>query len=301
MVRGKLLLEAVSLNPTAVIDLFQLDLRPVGAVLTGNWNGVLYFHSGNQINRTDIIFQGVEYAQWPVDTKGFEWSTAATQPRPQVTFSNVLGPFTQMNLQYGGLVNAKLTRIRTFAKFLDGMPEADSSAYFPPESWVINRKVQEDREVCVYELANPMDVEDISLPRRIVLADQCRWLYRGDGCGYTGTALFDINNFPLTDPNFGNYRGAWQAGVAYWYGDVVTTEWEYVSGVWVPQWFVSQYPSTGQQPPATGDSNYWKRDECSLNLYGCIARFGGQISQYGGWLPFGGFPGVQLQPIQLGA
>jgi len=300
MVRGKLLLEAVKLNPTAVIDLFQLDLRPVGAVLVEGWDGVLYFHSGNQINRTDIVFGGRQYAQWPVETRNFEWNMTTTQPRPQISFSNILGPFTQMNLEYGGLVNAKVTRIRTFAKFLDGMPEADASAYFPPETWVINRKVQEDREICIFELSNPMDIEDLSLPRRIVLADQCRWIYRGDGCGYTGTRLFDINNNPLL-PYAYNWKGEWDASTFYNTGDVVVAEWAFVQGVTVPQYFQCQYPNSGQQPPASGNSPYWARDECSLNLYGCQIRFNtGHNDQYGGWLPFGGFPGVQLQPVQLG-
>lgn len=305
MVRGRLLFEAVSLNPTAVIDLFQLDLSPLGAA-TGTWNGVLYFHSGNKIDRTDIVFGGQSYAQWPVDTKSFEWNMSTTQPRPQISFSNILGPFTQMNLQYGGLVNAKLTRIRTFAKFLDGMPEADASCFFPPESWVICRKLQEDREICTFELSNAVDIEDVALPRRIVLADQCRWLYRGDGCGYTGTRLYDINNQPLPYGPPYNYRGGWSATTSYTYGDSVVNEWQYIPSwegggpVYVPQWFVCVYPNTGQAPPASGDSNYWHRDECSLNLDGCLLRFGNQTDQFGGYLPFGGFPGVQLQPIQLG-
>jgi phage-related protein len=159
----------------------------------------------------------------------------------------------------------------------------------------------EDREVCVYELSNPMDVEDVVLPRRVVLADQCRWLYRGDGCGYTGsTGLFDINDNRLPYAPY-NYRGTWGSGTSYTYGDSVVSEWEYLSGVWVPQYFVCIYPNTGQAPPASGDSNYWHRDECSLYLSGCLLRFGGQGAQFGGWLPFGGFPGVQLQPVQLGS
>jgi len=303
-IRGKILYEAVKLNPTAVIDLFQLDLRPVGALadpVTG-WNGVLYFHSGNQINKTDVSFAGVEYAQWPVDTKNFEWTTTSTQPRPTVSFSNVLGPFTQLNLQYGGLVNAKLTRIRTFAKFLDGMPEGDPSCFFPPETWLINRKTQEDREICTYELSNPMDIEDLSLPKRIVMADQCRWIYRGDGCAYTGTDLADINNEPLPFKGYWNFRGQWNAATSYSLADVVTTVNE--PGGWAnqgfAQWFVCLYPNTGQTPPPSGNSPYWARDECSLNVDGCKIRFLPKYSQYGGMLPFGGFPGVELQPIQVG-
>jgi phage-related protein len=146
-----------------------------------------------------------------------------------------------------------------------------------------------------------MDVEDLSLPRRIVLADQCRWLYRGDGCGYNGYyLLYDINDNPLPYGPPYNNRGGWDANASYNYGDMVSTDWEWVEGFFIAQVFVCVYPNTGQTPPATGNSGYWVRDECSLNLSGCLLRFNSPSAQYGGYLPFGGFPGVQLQPIQLG-
>lgn len=299
MIKGKLLLEAVSLNPSAVIDLFQLDLRPVGAMPTpdGKFNGILYFHSGNEPWYTDVAFQGQTYAQWPVDTKNFEWTTTATQPRPQITFANILGPFTQLNLTYGGLINAKVTRIRTFGKFLDGMPQADPSCYFPPESWNINRKTQEDNQICTYELSNLMDIQDVALPRRIVLADQCRWIYRGDGCGYTGMNLADQNDNPLPYQGRWFYVGNWQQYFTYYPGEVVTAGYSQTNtNQWIPQFFVCVYSNVNQPPPSTGSSPYWVRDECSLFLSGCKLRFGST----GQWLPFGGFPGVQLNPINTG-
>jgi lambda family phage minor tail protein L len=300
MIRGKLLVEAATLNPTAVIDLFQLDLRPVGAVPVEGFNGIFYFHSGNEPWRSDVVFQGVVYPQWPVETKNFEWTSTATQPRPQISFSNILGPFTQLNMEYGGLINARLTRIRTFGKFLDYMPQADPSAYFPPETWAINRKIQEDKEVCAYELANPMDIEDLALPRRVVLADQCRWLYRGDGCFYTGAALFDVNDQPLPYAPH-RWRGGWAWNTSYWYGDMVVAGYSHgANAAWIPQYFICVYPSTNQPPPSTGNSPYWQRDECSLRLQGCKLRFGPKTSQFGGALPFGGFPGVELNPVQTG-
>lgn len=292
MIKAKLLLEAVSLNPSAIIDLFQLDLRPVGATPSGNFNGILYFHPGNQPWRTDVPFQGRLYAQWPVQAKDFQWTTASTQPRPSITFSNINGPFTQLNLQYGGLVTARVSRMRTFGKFLDGMPQADPTCFFPMETWQINRKTQEDKEVCTYELSNLMDIEDVALPRRIVMADQCRWAYRGDGCGYTGLNLADINDSPLP---FRRYRGTWQPTLTYRYGDVVVAEYSQVNvGAPIPQFFSCVSPNVGQPPPTIGTSAYWLRDECSLFLSGCKLRFGSA------WLPFGGFPGVELNPINNG-
>lgn len=285
-VNANLLLEASSLNPSSIIDLFQLDLGLV--------NGpILYFHAGNQkTSNVDIRYKGQDYAAWPVQTDGLQWTTTGTQPRPTVTFSNVLGTFTQLNLQYTGLVGCKVTRTRTFARFLDGQPGADGAAHFPAESWVINRKTNETRTVCTYELANPMDFEDLQLPRRRILADLCQWDYRGSGCGYAGFNVADETDTPLPYAQFRAFYGAWNPNQAYYYGSLV-----YVPYPVAQQFFVAIYPSgpgygPPQQPPLIGSSNFWIRDQCSLRLSGCKFRFGNNAN-----LPFGGFPGTRETPI----
>jgi len=304
VIKQSVLQEAASLHPSAIIDLFTLDLNPKA-------NIKLHFHAGTQgqwdadnqvMTYVDVVFQGIDWAQWPVQVQGLEWSTTSTQPRPTISFSNVMGTFTQLNLEYGGLVGCKLSRLRTFAKFVQGGSNYDNTAAFPVESWLINRKTDENRVTCTYELINPMDFEDLMLPRRRVLSEQCQWTYRGDGCGYGGMGLFDAddNNLPYYGQH--GFKGGWVDFTNYWYGDVVE-----VSFPAAPQFFVCIYPSGpgrggAQSPPQVGSSNYWQRDECSLRLSGCKLRFGlytlyPRYPDYGGMLPFGGFPGTRETPI----
>src|SRR3546814_18403294 len=61
---------------------------------------------------------------------------------------------------------AKLTRRRTLAKYLDGMPDADPDEEFPPEIWFIEQKVGETSEAVEFELASAMDFQGVQLPRR---------------------------------------------------------------------------------------------------------------------------------------
>jgi lambda family phage minor tail protein L len=100
-------------------------------------------------------------------------------------------------LQLGDITNAKVTRIRTFAKFLDavnfpgGNTTADPTAYFDDEVYYIDRKATENYIYIEYELSTAWDLQGINIPRRQIIQNVCLWRYRGEGCGYTGTAYFD--------------------------------------------------------------------------------------------------------------
>ena len=66
----------------------------------------------------------------------------------------------------------KLTRIRTFARFLDaanftdGNLLADATQHLPIEVWFIDRKSNEDGQSMQFELASSLDLISIRLPRR---------------------------------------------------------------------------------------------------------------------------------------
>lgn len=53
-----------------------------------------------------------------------------------------------------------------------------------PDIYYIDRKVQEDSQNVIYELASLLDVEGIKLPGRILLSKNCPFTYRGEGCLY---------------------------------------------------------------------------------------------------------------------
>ena len=71
------------------------------------------------------------------------------------------------------LTGAKVTRIRTLAKFIDAVnfadgtnPTADDEAEFPQEKYAIDRKSTENREVVEFELAAPTDLAGVRIPKR---------------------------------------------------------------------------------------------------------------------------------------
>jgi lambda family phage minor tail protein L len=53
-----------------------------------------------------------------------------------------------------------------------------------PDIYYIDRKVQEDSQNVVYELASLLDIEGVKLPGRILLSKNCPFTYRGEGCVY---------------------------------------------------------------------------------------------------------------------
>ena len=102
-------------------------------------------------------------------------------PRPTLTFSNALGTLSAILLTVNAvttgndLTGATVKRIRTQAKFIDavnfpsnvnpyGTP--DSTAEFPQEIYIIDRKSAENRTVVSFELAAVFDMAGVRAPKR---------------------------------------------------------------------------------------------------------------------------------------
>ncbi len=104
----------------------------------------------------------------------------------------------------GGVAGCKLTRIRTFARFLDavnfpgGNPAADPTQALPPEIWYIDRKAGEDGQTMSFEIAASLDLVAVKLPRRQFIQNCCTWVYRGADCGYAGPPVADIGGNPTS-------------------------------------------------------------------------------------------------------
>ena len=71
------------------------------------------------------------------------------------------------------MTGAKVTRIRTLAKFIDAdnfadgqNATADPTAEFPREIYSVDRKSSENREVVEFELAAPTDLAGVRIPKR---------------------------------------------------------------------------------------------------------------------------------------
>lgn len=183
-----------SASPSSIIELFELQLIS-GIHGTGE---VYRFHAGvNSKNNGNIVWAGNEYLAFPVQAEGFEYSGNGQLPRPKLKVSNLLGTITAMLLSLpSGLEGAKVTRIRTLARYIDavnftgnvnpfGTP--DPTAEMPREIYFIDRKVSENRDLIEFELATAFDLQGVRLPKRQCISSICQWVYKSVECGYVGS------------------------------------------------------------------------------------------------------------------
>lgn len=186
--------EIQSLSPSSVIELFILDLTALGG-------DTFRFHAGTNSLNANVVWQGDTYIRFPVQVTGFDINGSGQLPRPKITVSNVMGTITTLILAYTDLLGAKVVRRRTLAKYLDAVNfdggvnlTEDPTADYPDDLYYVDRKSSENKDTVEFELASPMDLVGVMLPRRQIVQNLCPWIYRGPECGYTGTVYFDAND-----------------------------------------------------------------------------------------------------------
>lgn len=194
--------EIQSLEPSAIIELFQLELTEA----VNGINQTYYYHAGTNGLSQAIVFDGITYSAVPVEMEGFAVSTKGTIPRPTMRIANVNSAISALLILYNPL-QAKVTRIRTCKKFIDAAnfnpasnPTADPTAKFEDDVFYIDRVSAENPSLVEFELVSKLDLTNLALPRRQIL-EHCPWVYRGEECGYTGTNCFDLNDKATTAAN----------------------------------------------------------------------------------------------------
>jgi len=104
------------INPGAIIELFQLELN----VLQHGVDETYYFHAGTNELLTEVVWNGDIYQPFPIEADGFEYTGNGQLPRPTLRAANVFSTLTALILTLPeGLEGAKVTRIRTLARYLD--------------------------------------------------------------------------------------------------------------------------------------------------------------------------------------
>jgi phage-related protein len=224
--------ELSNLTPSALITLFEIDLstlleaKSVPALsvdaaevgFTGAVDNILRFHNNIKIFNSKIKWNGKDYWPVPIHAGGFESSSKGTLPTPTLTIASqtdegvtLLTLLKHEILKYGDIVGCKVTRRRTFAKYLDWenfefdtvlranprdrkfsprlqeLPagyEPDPNAELPKDIYFIERKTGENKTTLQYQLSSILDLEGVKIPRRVIIADKCNWNYRGPGCWY---------------------------------------------------------------------------------------------------------------------
>lgn len=99
-------------NDSELIELFVLDATAFGGPL---------FRFTNNPGPTGggVVHNGLTYVPMPIVGTGFDITSTGTLPTPTITISNVNKVVQSAVITYGDLIGAKLTRIRTYGKFLD--------------------------------------------------------------------------------------------------------------------------------------------------------------------------------------
>lgn len=209
-------------DPSAIIELFELQLF---TDIHGT-NDIYRFHAGtNLVNNGEVVWRGNSYLRMPVEADGFEYNGQGTLPRPKIRVSNILGTITAILLTLpNGLEAAKVTRIRTLAKYLDAAnypapgtlllednsillledgssfllepvnATEDYSAEFPREIYYIDRKTAENRQIVEFELVSTFDLANVRIPKRQCISNICQWRYRSTECGYNGTNYWNADD-----------------------------------------------------------------------------------------------------------
>jgi len=202
--------ELQKINPSSIIELFELELV---TALHGA-STVYRFHAGSNMDANgEVVWNSNSYQRFPIEVDGFEYNGQGQLPRPTIRVSNIFGTITAILLTVNSttagndLAGAKLTRIRTMARYLDDANFDGSNAYgtpdptaeFPREVYYVDRKVNETRDFVEFELAAAFDLAGVRAPKRQCIANVCQWIYRSSECSYTGTDYFDANDSPVTD------------------------------------------------------------------------------------------------------
>lgn len=337
----KILIDSTSLNPSSLVTLFELDISDIsfdkGIITSPDENNederLFRFHNNIPDINTNIFWQGKEYQAMPIKAEGFEIAGRGTLPTPRLSISvneEGIPALSQLKVQLsklGDLSGSKVTRIRTFYKYLDafnfinGNPNADPNAEFPRDVYYIDRKSNENKNTIEFELASIFDVEGIQLPARRVLADRCPWQYRGEGCMYESGdnrveyvhGAVGVSRLPSDAPPVATEqgdlissllpgvplikKGLWVRNTSYSSGDYV-----FIEKNGVKYYFIAKTAVSENIPPPNGV--FWIADACSKLVHnGCKLRWGtnnlgvsapgkANGNPHGGCLPFGGFPGV---------
>lgn len=259
--------------PSEIIELFQLELNADQHGV----NQTYYFDGGRQNDGNGVNFGGQLYTPIPMEADGFSYNGQGSLPRPTLRVSNLFSTITALIATLpNGLEGAKVTRIRTLARYIDdvnftgppfllttesgnllttesgdfiqglessGNPfgTPDSTAIFPKEIYYVDRKSAENRNLIEFELASAFDLAGVRAPKRQCIS-RCQWVYKSAECGY--------------DPTVG--PGKVVNGVTF-----------------------TRFNANDEEVTTDAD------DVCGKRQSSCECRFGENKE-----LPFGGYPGI---------
>jgi len=320
----------------SLVDLFDITL-PNGTIVhfvNGLENGEknIYFSSKtldtDSQSATYNKYPLNEYIAIPIEISDIETSSSGAANRPSLGMANIPilaralannedGTDDETTLQevlidegisgnedlLGSRVVVRKTFLSKTYRSTDNHPSS-SPVEFPSQTYVLDRISSESSVIVQFELANPIDIEGVKLPSRIVVGKYCPWRYQGHfvenqennaskdgGCSWpldSNGRFFDVNNNVITK-NISTIS-AWSNSATYTLGSKVKTTTNNHTQIWESLRAVPVNKNPEKQ------KSYWKRlDVCGKTLESCKIRFQGNNANNTldtrRILPFGGFPG----------
>lgn len=159
---------------SAWVELFTLDLTAFGGTI---------FRFCNQTNKDGgaIVFNNIPYVALPIMVEGWASNSTGTSAKPTMTVSNLTKYLQAAIITQGDMVGARVSRIRTYAKFLDDGETPNPSAFLGPDVVFIEQKIMHSRKQVQFQLCSVLDRMGMRLPRRQILKDESYL-----GCAFPG-------------------------------------------------------------------------------------------------------------------
>lgn len=213
-----------------IIQLFTLDMTDInGPVFYFTPNTDLTYVNGGLVKFNDIVYTPID-----IQIEGFEITGKGQLPQPTLRVANVNRTLGAAAVAYDDLVGAKLTRLRTLAKYLDDGAEPDPTAYWTPDIYRVAQKAVQNRLFIEFKLEAWLDLEGNQLPARKVYRNYCGRNYRIPNPDVPGAFIYSQGSFEAECP---------YAGTRY-------------------------FTETGEE------TGYYKLDVCGKKVTDCKLRFG---------------------------
>lgn len=214
------------LEINGAIRLFELDATKYGGPIFRfhgiiGWSDFDIVHSFGSSDPSamskvrdnlSIIWQGEEYTAIPIDVGNISIDSSGKASSVTLTVSNTIddvkGAFGAYCRLFNDFIGCKLKIINTFAKYLDAanFPNGNTTAANEHVSqvWIVNHRTSENMLQISFDLTDPANHSGYKIPTRDI-TNYCHWALLGDyrsgeGCTYTGTAMFDEEDNPVSDP-----------------------------------------------------------------------------------------------------
>jgi len=173
------------LDNKEIIDLFEIKLN--------DYEGYFRFHGSKNFS-ADVVFAGLSYIYLPCELSNLQYESDGQQSRPTFSVSNVNNFMSDLLDGRSDLLGKELFRKKILAKDLDDvnfgganrntLGNKFSNNFIHVDSFIIHKKMSHSKDKVEFEIANVLDVDGITCPRRKVYNDSCQWQYRGCGCNY---------------------------------------------------------------------------------------------------------------------